>query len=116
MQPYILWPGRNASTSCGGIQWGYPKGLATRDWMRRLDARRGKLIFDRPKEGQGLRALAWSLSGVGLGFWAVLLVFDIAGDLQPLQSLALGGVICFALAAPLFFITDHRRSPCQYDI
>jgi hypothetical protein len=85
------------------------KVLATRDSMPRLDAQRGTLIPATPKEGEGMRALAWSLSGVGLGFWAVLLVFDIAGDLQPLQSLALEGVICCALAAPLFFITDHRR-------
>jgi hypothetical protein len=60
-----------------------------------------------------MRALAWSLSGVGFGFWAVLIAFDLTGALQPTPSLALGGSICLAFAAALFFITDHQRKRRQ---
>ena len=37
------------------------------------------------------------------------LVFDIAGDLDPIRTLFLVGGVCLAIAAPLSFIDDHRR-------
>ena len=56
-----------------------------------------------------MRAWAWSLVGVGFGFWAVLLLFDVTGDLQNARNFILGGCICWAISATLFFISDYQR-------
>jgi hypothetical protein len=57
-----------------------------------------------------VRPLAQSLCAVGLGFWVVILILDITGDSGPVQNLAFGAAICWAVVAPLFFISDRRKT------
>jgi hypothetical protein len=56
-----------------------------------------------------MKAIARSLVGLAAGCGAVVLVFDITGDLEPIRSLILMGCASFAIAASLFFLHDHRR-------
>jgi hypothetical protein len=56
-----------------------------------------------------MRAIAATFVGLAAGCGIVALVFDIAGDLDPIYTLFLVGGVCCAIAAPLFFIDDHRR-------
>jgi hypothetical protein len=56
-----------------------------------------------------MRTLAQSLGLVGLGFWVVILISDIAGNFHPTRDLAFASAICWAIAAVLFFIADRRK-------
>lgn len=56
-----------------------------------------------------MRAIARGMDVLAGAFGVAVLVLVIAGNLEPIRSLFLGGGICLAIAAPLSFLDEHRR-------
>ena len=59
----------------------------------------------------GVKAIAWGLLGVGLGFFFVVLYYGLTGTPEPHPSFLVGGCACLAIAAALFIVDRRRTRP-----